>query len=275
MIPLFKAKPLVLAIATMATGPIAISAASAQAYDPAPPPPYYGDYDSAPPYNDAYAPPPGYDGSVPPPPPPGYEVGAYGDWSARDAAFARQTEAWSRRYCVRSGDNTAAGAVIGGVLGAIVGSSLGGRHDHGGSTLAGAAVGAIGGAAVGASTSYSTSPGCPPGYVMRRDAPTYYYPSDYDYAAPGWYRPWVYVGGAWTFRPYPYHVYYYREHYRGGRWYGRDRGYYGIRGYYGNRGYYRDRDDYRERRDWGRRGGRDGDNWHRRDRDHDGDHHRR
>ncbi|MXP29764.1 glycine zipper 2TM domain-containing protein [Porphyrobacter algicida] len=269
MSPSFKANRLVLAIAATAAGPIASSAASAQAYDP--PPPYYGDYDTAPPYADAYPPPPDYDGSELPPPPPGFEAGAYGDWTARDAAFARQTEAWSRRYCVRSRDNTAAGAVVGGLLGAIVGSSLGGRHDRGGSTLAGAAVGAIGGAAVGASSSYSTSPGCPPGYVVRRDAPTYYYPSDYDYAAPGWYRPWVYVGGSWTFRPYPYHVYYYRQYYRGGHWYEGNRAYYGNRGYYRNPGYYRDRDDYRDRGDRWRRDGGDRDGRHHggRDRDHD------
>ena len=113
---------------------------------------------------------------------------------------------------------------------------------------------------------------------MRRDAPAYYYPSNYNYAAPGWYRPWVYIGGSWTFRPYPYHVYYYRQYYRGGPAYYRGyptRGYYG-RGDYGRPGYYRDRsnygrdrDDHRDRHDWGRRGDGEHDRGHHGDHDHE------
>jgi hypothetical protein len=55
------------------------------------------------------------------------------------------------------------------------------------------------------------------------------YFSNYYYAAPGWYRPWVYVGDRWTYRPYPYHDYYYRA-YRPYHPYG-----WGNRGYYGRR----------------------------------------
>jgi hypothetical protein len=53
---------------------------------------------------------------------------------------------------------------------------------------------------------------------VERGAPAFYYGADtgpYYYAAPGWYRPWVFYGGRWTYRPYPYHGWYYR-HYRGG-----------------------------------------------------------
>jgi hypothetical protein len=72
------------------------------------------------------------------------------------------------------------------------------------------------------------------------------YFSNYYYAAPGWYRPWVYVGDRWTYRPYPYHDYYYRA-YRPYHPYGwGDRGYYG-RGYYGRPGGY-------GRPGWGRPG---------------------
>jgi hypothetical protein len=35
------------------------------------------------------------------------------------------------------------------------------------------------------------------------------------YAAPGWYRPWVWAGGRWAYRPYPYHRYYYRHYWAG------------------------------------------------------------
>jgi hypothetical protein len=121
---------------------------------------------------------------------------------------------------VKSHGDVAAGAVIGGILGAIVGGSLAGRHDGGGAVVAGAALGAAGGAAVAASTgSNETSPGCPPGYVVRHNAPTYAYSyPDYYYAAPGWYRPWIYTGGAWIYRPYPYHDWYWHR-YRGPSWY--------------------------------------------------------
>ena len=144
---------------------------------------------------------------------------------------------------MKSGGNVGAGAVIGGVIGAIVGSSLGGRHDHGGSTIAGAGIGAVGGAVIASGSGGETSPGCPPGYAVRRDARSYDAPAGYDYAAPGWYRPWLLIGGAWVYRPYPYHTYYTRHYqrptYRGGyRPYTRG-GYGGGRGkrHGGHRGY--------------------------------------
>ena len=121
--------------------------------------------------------------------------------------------------------NTGEGAVIGGVVGAILGSGLGG---HGAGALAGAAVGAAGGAVIADSSgSNATSPGCPPGFVARSGAPPFAYGgSPYIYAAPTWYRPWVLYDGAWVYRPYPYHVWYYNR-YSPYRHYGRP--YYGRR----------------------------------------------
>lgn len=209
------------------------NAAPSQSYPSAPPQQGYADI----------GPPPGYDGTLPPPPPPGYQPSA-ADLAQRDrdARYAADSEAWARSYCVRSQSNAGVGAVIGGIFGAIVGNGLSGRHDHGAGTLAGAAVGAVGGAAIGSTTQGQTSPGCPPGYVVRREAPPLAYDSgyyaDYSYAAPGWYRPWVFVDGYWNYRPYPYHAWYYRTYrpYYGGGW-GRP-GFYGRPGYYGRRGFY-------------------------------------
>jgi hypothetical protein len=118
--------------------------------------------------------------------------------------------------------------VIGGLFGALLGSSIAGRHDRGAGALMGGIAGAAGGAAVGSAQDNATSPGCPPGYVVRSGAPAFYYDgwnSDYVYAAPGWYHPWVFVEGRWSYRPYPYHTWYYR-HYGWGRpgWHGGWRG---------------------------------------------------
>jgi len=182
------------------------------------------------------APPPGYDGSAPPPPPPGYQ--AYADDRARaaDDRYAMNAERWARENCVKSQGDTAGGALIGGLLGAIVGSAVAGRHDAGAGALVGGAFGAVGGAAIASSSNGETSPGCPPGYRVRRDAVAYGFDGpDYYYAAPGWYHPWVFIGGAWTYRPYPYHDWYYRT-YRGPRAYG---GYYrrGPEPWRGHRGW--------------------------------------
>ena len=169
------------------------------------------DYRNPPPEPTA---PDGYDGTNPPPPPPGYAPPP-DDPAMReaDARYAGEAERWARDNCVKSHGNAGTGAVIGGLFGAIIGSAMGGRHDHGGSTFAGAAVGALGGAAIASSSSGGTSPGCPPGYVVRREAVSYEYAApDYAYAAPGWYRPWVYTDGRWGYRPYPYHSYYYRTY---------------------------------------------------------------
>jgi hypothetical protein len=196
-----------------------------------------GSYDQgdAPPPPD-YPPPSGYDGSAPPPPPPGYQPPSGYDpqaMRARDDGYARNAEAWARDNCVKSRGNTAGGAVIGGVIGALIGNGLSGRHNRGGGTFAGAALGAAGGAAIGSTTQGETSPGCPPGFVVRSGAYGYGYDAPgYYYAAPGWYRPWVFAGGVWAYRPYPYHDYYYR------RYYGPRRGW-GNRGGYGGRDWHR------------------------------------
>jgi hypothetical protein len=208
-------------------------------YDAPPPPPRPGQ--SAPPsygYDRSQPPPPppppsGYDGSQPPPPPPGYQQGQDPRQQEQDRQYAAYAQQWAQAYCIKAHADTGTGAVIGGAIGAILGSGLSGRHDHAGGAILGAGVGALGGAAVASGTdSNATSPGCPPGFVVRGGAPAFgYAPQGYYYAAPGWYRPWVFYGGVWTYRPYPYHVWYYR-HYgwgpRGG--YGR-----GPRGYYGRR----------------------------------------
>ena len=34
------------------------------------------------------------------------------------------------------------------------------------------------------------------------------------YVAPPWYDPWVWYGGHWLYRPYPYHRYWYKRHWR-------------------------------------------------------------
>ena len=60
-----------------------------------------------------------------------------------------------------------------------------------------------------------TSPGCPPGYVVRGDAPGFYYNGPIYYAAPDWYHPWAFYGGRWVYRPYPYHTWYYNHYWRG------------------------------------------------------------
>lgn len=160
--------------------------------------------------------PSGYDGTLPPPPPPGYTGANTVQYSAADQRYAQTAEGWARDNCIKSRGNVAGGAVLGGVLGALIGGALGGRHDHGAGVLAGAAVGAVGGAAVASSTGGATSPGCPPGYVVRGNAVAYdYAPADYYYAAPDWYRPWVFIDNSWVYRPYPYHDYYYRT-WRGG-----------------------------------------------------------
>lgn len=181
--------------------------------------------------------PQGYDGRTLPPPPQGYVPGA--EDRAADARYAADAERWARENCVKSRPNTGAGALVGGVLGAIIGGGLAGRHDTGVGMAAGAAIGAVGGAAVASSSGGQTSPGCPPGYVVRNGAPAYAYAqADYYYAAPAWYRPWVYVDNYWVYRPYPYHGWYYRTYRPMPRYYGGPRGYYGPpRGYYGHGGW--------------------------------------
>jgi hypothetical protein len=181
------------------------------------PPPGYDDQGGPPPGYDS-APPPGYDGTRPPPPPPGYQ----GDpnaaqQQAQDQQYAAYAQQWAQAYCVKAHGNTGEGAVIGGIAGALFGSAVAGRHSHGeGAVLGGLGGAGVGAAVAGSSNSNATSPGCPPGFVTRGGAPAFAYGGGpYVYAAPGWYRPWVFYGGAWVYRPYPYHVWYY-GHYRGG-----------------------------------------------------------
>ena len=181
------------------------------------PPPGYDDQQSPPQGYDEGQPPAGYDGSQPPPPPPGYQPGPdLAQQQQQDQRYAASAEQWAQAYCVKAHGDAGTGAVIGGLFGAVVGSGLAGRHDHGTGALAGAAVGAAGGAAIASSAgSSATSPGCPPGYVVRGGAPAFSYGgygTTYAYAAPGWYRPWVFYGGAWVYRPYPYHVWYYHRY---------------------------------------------------------------
>lgn len=193
-------------------------------------------YDQGPPPANL-PPPPGYDGRDLPPPPPGYQAQNADQWRDADRRYAEDAERWARENCVKSRGDATAGAVIGGIFGAIIGNGLSSRHDGSFGTFAGAAVGAAGGAAIASSAgSNETSPGCPPGYSVRRGATYVYSQPGYYYAAPGWYRPWVYVGTEWVYRPYPYHDWYWRT-YRSHGYYGGYRG--GYRGYYGGHHGYR------------------------------------
>ena len=187
--------------AAIALNPLLADVAQAQPYDQGPPPDYqpgyaYGDSDVPPPegYDERYR---GYDQS-----------GAARD---EDRRYAESVQRWSAENCIdRRRDNQAAGAVIGGVLGAIVGSNVAGRGNRTAGAVFGGAAGAMAGASIGAS---STSPGCPPGYAVRAGAPAFVGPvfvGGYGYAAPPGYRPWVWYGGRWVYRPYPYHRYWYR-----------------------------------------------------------------
>ncbi len=174
-------------------------------------------------YDETYdrGPPSGYDGTRPPPPPRGYrDDGDRSAYLAEDDRFASNAERWSQDNCIKSHNNAGVGAVVGGVIGALVGNGLSSRRDRTGGTIAGAAVGAAGGAIVGGASSGATSPGCPPGYVVRGGAARFAYAPGFAYAAPGWYLPWVFIGGRWTYRPYPYHRWsarYYRHPYGGRR----------------------------------------------------------
>ena len=200
-----------------------------QGYDQAPPSnqgnyDQQGGYDRQGSYDDNAPPPPppeGYDGSAPPPPPPGYDTNdrTYAADPRADQRYEAYAEDWAQRYCVKSSGNAAGGAVIGGLFGALLGSSIAGYHNRGAGALMGGIAGAAVGGAAGSAQDNATSPGCPPGYVVRRDAPAFAYDgygTAYYYAAPGWYHPWIFIDGRWNYRPYPYHTYYYR-HYAWGR----------------------------------------------------------
>ncbi|WP_223799935.1 hypothetical protein [Sphingomonas nostoxanthinifaciens] len=153
------------------------------------------------------------------PPPPGYQTG-----SARyvqserdrveDDGYAAAAERWASANCIAERkDNATAGAVIGGLIGALAGTGLAGGHDQ----LPAAVLGAGAGAAAGSTIARNTSPGCPPGYLVR-PAPQPFYPASPPpsvvYVAPSWYDPWIWYGGHWLYRPYPYHRFWFDHHWR-------------------------------------------------------------
>ena len=198
------------------------------------PPPGYGQpqqgYGQPPP---GYGqPPPGYDtGAAPPPgqyaPPPGPDTSSYAPAAQQyDQGYAAAYQQWAARYCVdQRNQNTAAGAIIGGALGALLGAGVAGHHNQGVGALAGGALGATTGAVIGSNSGAGGA--CPPNYVVAPGAPAFSYNGPVyaaPVAAPGWYHPWIYSGGRWTYRPYrswywdnrgygqggrePYHGYY-------------------------------------------------------------------
>ena len=186
-------------------------------------PPALAQPDYPPPPDRGYGPPPGYSpgyayGDTDVAPPEGYDdrYRSY-DFSDRardeDARYSASVQRWAADNCINErNSNAAAGAVIGGIFGAIIGSSVAGRHDRAAGAIVGGAAGAMAGSAIGASR---TSPGCPPGYVVREGAPPFdpgfVFVGGYGYVAPPGYRPWVWTGGRWVYRPYPYHRYWYRH----------------------------------------------------------------
>jgi hypothetical protein len=151
-------------------------------------------------------------------PPPGYgpnEAAADNspDARAQDDQYSYAAEQWAAENCVaQRANNAAAGAVIGGILGAIIGSSAAGRYNRGAGAVVGGALGATAGGAIGASA--GSNPNCPPGYVLRPGAPPFYADvyGPVPYAAPPGYDPWMWYGGHWIYRPYPYHRYWYSTH---------------------------------------------------------------
>lgn len=167
--------------------------------------------------------------AVPPPPAPAYnmpppdginpaEMAAEGTPQARsqDDQYSYAAEQWATQNCIaQRANDTAAGAIIGGLLGAVAGAGLAGRHDRGAGIVAGGVVGAAAGGAIGSAA--SPNPNCPPGYVVRAGAAPFYPGPVYGpaaYAAPGWYDPWMWYGRHWIYRPYPYHRFWGRHHFR-------------------------------------------------------------
>jgi len=90
-------------------------------------------------------------------------------------------------------------------MGAVLGAGVAGWGNRTGGAIIGGAVGATAGAAIGANS--GPPAGCPAGYVVRAGAPVFYaapyYPPPVAYARPV-YNPWVWVNGAWVYRPYRY-----------------------------------------------------------------------
>jgi len=141
------------------------------------------------------------------PPPEEYDENATYDprYQQYDRAYGDYASSWAYENCVRHQQgNAVAGAIIGGALGAVVGSNVAGRHDRTEGAIVGGALGATAGAAIGSNA--GSGAGCPPGYVLRAGAAPFAYggpvygPSVY--YAPAWYRPWVWSGGRYVYRPY-------------------------------------------------------------------------
>jgi len=186
-------------------------AAFAQPAGYGPPP----DYNGPPP---GYGPPPDYSGQAPdqgPPPPQGYsDQDRQQDQSEQarqqDRAYAEAQERWAAENCIhQEQDRAVAGTVIGGILGAVIGSNIG----RGGGRTGGAIIGGVAGAVAGNALARDSGGGvCPQGYALRPGAPVFAPPPYVVYAAPVEYNPWIWYGGRWVYRPYPYHRYY--GHYR-------------------------------------------------------------
>jgi hypothetical protein len=139
------------------------------------------------------------------PPPPGADSRSYDYRNQQyDRDYAGRYSAWAAQNCVdRRNNNTAAGAIIGGVLGALVGSAAAGHHERGEGAVVGGVLGAGAGAVIGSSS--TDTRGCPPGYVVRRGAPAFYYAGPAygsAYWGPSWYQPWVWIDGRWVYHPY-------------------------------------------------------------------------
>ncbi|MBV9996340.1 MAG: hypothetical protein JO127_14140 [Caulobacteraceae bacterium] len=181
-------------------------------------PGHLGPYDARP---GAPAMPPGYQpgygyGSPQEPPPEGFgsrdrrydfSAGA----QAEDRRYAGAAERWAAENCIDQRNQQAAGAMIGGLMGAMIGAGAAGPHDRGAGAAVGGMLGVIAGSAIGAS---AASPGCPPGFYARAGAPAFAAPGfggGYGYAAPPGYRPWIWSGERWSYRPYPYHRYWQRH----------------------------------------------------------------
>jgi len=100
--------------------------------------------------------------------------------------------------------------LIGGVLGAVIGSNLA----RGGGRTGGAIIGGTLGAVAGNALARDSGGGvCPQGYIVRAGAPVFAPPPYVVYAAPVGYNPWIWYGGRWVYRPYPY-AHYWHDHYR-------------------------------------------------------------
>lgn len=153
------------------------------------------------------------------PPPPGYKPppGRFVQTDREreeDDRYSRAAERWAAANCVADRrSNVAAGAVIGGLVGALAGTGLAGRHDQAPAAILGAGAGAVAGSAI----ARNASPDCPPGYVIKAVPEPFYPPPVHPhvvYVAPPWYDPWVWYGGHWIYRPYPYHRFWYEHHRR-------------------------------------------------------------